>query len=446
MLNKKKLTALTLAALTFLSQPPAIEARIMAGSVSEKKQTNKVTKLLNTARKHVSKGKNQDAIDTYWKVLEMDSHEPYAYLEMGELYKNLQIYDRSIEMLTSGLEIGENELDADTICHYYCVLTEVYSITSQQGLANKALIKAAEIAPRNPMPRKILGDIYLKNNRIANAFKAYKKALELDPYYHPASQALSELTMEYGNQLPKEDKDKDYIKKVAVKLEPNSENKNQKSVTKEEKQSQPKLANTINKNTTKTTASLEETSKTAHQKDTILTANIQQTNTEKEIATNKIKAKEIKDERPLPLEAKELAKIESAKKKKHKKPQTNKPKTAEEIEKAISESEQTVSMPLEQNKNMTSKERDQHNIELFLAGNPTQKEEAINYFINQGETGLYQIEELLYDSNPDVRLLAVRALPLFEDYKEEVKTILQDALEDNDPSIVEEIQKALSLL
>ena len=70
MLNKKKLTALTLAALTFLSQPPAIEARIMAGSVSEKKQTNKVTKLLNTARKHVSKGKNQDAIDTYWKVLE----------------------------------------------------------------------------------------------------------------------------------------------------------------------------------------------------------------------------------------------------------------------------------------------------------------------------------------------------------------------------------------
>ncbi|MBR4571491.1 MAG: HEAT repeat domain-containing protein, partial [Candidatus Riflebacteria bacterium] len=73
-------------------------------------------------------------------------------------------------------------------------------------------------------------------------------------------------------------------------------------------------------------------------------------------------------------------------------------------------------------------------------------EEAINYFINQGETGLYQIEELLYDSNPDIRLLAVRALPLFEDYRDEVKTILQDALEDNDPSVAEEIQKALNLL
>ena len=446
MLNKKKLTALTLAALTFLSQPPAIEARIMAGSVSEKKQTNKVTKLLNTARKHVSKGKNQDAIDTYWKVLEMDSHEPYAYLEMGELYKNLQIYDRSIEMLTSGLEIGENELDADTICHYYCVLTEVYSITSQQGLANKALIKAAEIAPRNPMPRKILGDIYLKNNRIANAFKAYKKALELDPYYHPATQALNELTMEYGNQLPKEDKDKDYIKKVAVKLEPASEkNNNQNSPIKEDKQSQPKIAKTTADNEVKPNIPIEETIKVANQ-DVVLSSNIQQTDNEEETGTTKAKKKEIKDERPLPLEAKELAKMESAKKKKSKKKKTGKPQTAEEIEKAISEREQTASVSSDQSKKMTSKEKDQHNIELFLAGNPTQKEEAINYFISQGETGLYQIEELLYDSNPDVRLLAVRALPLFEDYKEEVKTILQDALEDNNPSIAEEIQKALNLL
>ena len=445
MLNKKKLTALTLAALTFLSQPPAIEARIMAGSVSEKKQTNKVTKLLNTARKHVSKGKNQDAIDTYWKVLEMDSHEPYAYLEMGELYKNLQIYDRSIEMLTSGLEIGENELDADTICHYYCVLTEVYSITSQQGLANKALIKAAEIAPRNPMPRKILGDIYLKNNRIANAFKAYKKALELDPYYHPATQALNELTMEYGNQLPKEDKDKDYIKKVAVKLEPASEKNNNQKPTKEDKQSQPKIAKTTADNKVKPNIPIEETIKVANQ-DVVLSSNIQQTDDEEETGTTKAKKKEIKDERPLPLEAKELAKMESAKKKKSKKKKTGKPQTAEEIEKAISEREQTASVSSDQSKKMTSKEKDQHNIELFLAGNPTQKEEAINYFISQGETGLYQIEELLYDSNPDVRLLAVRALPLFEDYKEEVKTILQDALEDNNPNIAEEIQKALNLL
>lgn len=438
--SRKLLATIALMSLSLLSSNPALEARIMAGSISEKKQTTKVSKLLNTARKHVSKGKNQDAIDTYWKVLELDSHEPYAYLEIGELYKNLQIYDRSIEMLTSGLEIGEKELDADTICHYYCVLTEVYTITSQQGLANKALIKAAEIAPRNPMPRKILGDIYLKNNRIANAYKAYKKALELDPYYHPATQALSELTMEYGNQLPKEDKDRDYIKKVAVKLEPSSET-NKKQVEQNKQQVKQSDEKTLHPQTDSTTAQTAEIQK---QESSSLT----KTN-EDEIIKTKEEKPAIKDERPLPLDSKELAKIEIAKQKKNKKKKASnkkKPQTAEEIEKAISEQEQTASVTAGQNKKMSSKEKDQHNIELFLAGNPTQKEEAINYFINQGETGLYQIEELLYDSNPDIRLLAVRALPLFEDYRDEVKTILQDALEDNDPSVAEEIQKALNLL
>ena len=449
MKNSRKIATIALMSLSLLSTNPALEARIMAGSISEKKQTTKVVKLLNTARKHVSKGKNQDAIDTYWKVLELDSHEPYAYLEIGELYKNLEIYDRSIEMLTSGLEIGEKELDADTICHYYCVLTEVYSLTNQQGLANKTLIKAAEIAPRNPMPRKILGDIYLKNNRIANAYKAYKKALELDPYYHPATQALSELTLEYGNQLPQEDKDKDYIKKVAVKLDntpkTNEEQVSTKKDTTNEKQNQPKIAKLQDKPEAKDSSDQIVTSSNP---ESLSSSNLPIQSDDDE--NNKpSKVKEIKDERPLPLEAKELAKIEAAKQKKNKKKKSNnknKPQTAEEIEKAIAESEQSGSAQTETNKKMTSKEKDQHNIELFLAGNPTQKEEAINYFINQGETGLYQIEELLYDSNPDVRLLAVRALPLFTDYKDEVKSILQDASDDNDPTVAEEIEKALNLL
>ena len=452
MLNKKKLTAITLATLTLLSQTPAIEARIMAGSISEKKQTTKVVKLLNTARKHVSKGKNQDAINTYWKVLELDSHEPYAYLEMGELYKNLEIYDRSIEMLISGLEIGEKELDADTICHYYCILTEVYSITNQQGLANKSLIKAAEIAPRNPMPRKILGDIYLKNNRIANAFKAYKKALELDPYYHPATQALDELKAEYPNQLPQEDKDKDYIKKVAVKLQPSTQTSKKSDSPSKDKGVKPTIQATKVEEINQPKKEKPEIKQV--QQEPVIAATSQQniddnqTQTAKEEEPKQEKTKEIMDKRPLPLDSKELAKLDKAKKQKKNKKQSKqqKPQTPEEIEKAIAEKEQAASVSKEENKKMSSKEKDQHYLELFLAGNPTEKEEAINYFINQGEIGLYQIEELIYDSNPDVRLLAVRALPLFEDYKDEVKSILQDALDDNDPELAEEIKKALSLL
>jgi tetratricopeptide (TPR) repeat protein len=414
-----------------------LEAKIKAGSISEHKQNAKVAKLLNSARKSVIKGKNQDAINSYWKVLELDSQEPYAYLELGEIYKNLKIYDRSIEMLSSGLELGKDELDIDTLCKYYCILTEAYSATNQQGLANKSLIKAAEIAPRNPMPRKILGDIYLKNNRVANATKAYRKALELDPYYEPATKALNELKLEYGNKLPQEDKDKDYIKKVAVKLAPDNDN-NKKNKNKQKAEKTNEKHNIIIKEETekKETTNIDE-----------LDNDIEIPKSYTEMEESKEKTITISDSRPLPLSEKELAKIEKKKKKKQEENEkAKKPQTEEEIEKAISEKETQYQSDLDIEKSKSSDY--QQYIDLFLAGNPTEKEEAINYFINQGKPGLEAVEELVYDPNPNVRIMAVRALPLFDDYKDEVKTFLEDVSNevDQDQDVIKEINNALSLL
>ena len=433
--NTKKLTITALIALSILSNNVSVQAKVMSGSISEKKQNAKIVKMLNSARKYVDKGKNQDAINTYWKILELDSNVSYAYLELGEIYKNLRIYDRSTEMLISGLKLGENELDADTLCKYHCLLTEIYSITNQQGLANKSLIKAAEVAPRNPLPRKILGDIYLKNNRVANAAKAYKKALELDPDYYPATKALNELKLEYGNKLPKEDKDKEYIKRVAVKLEPaNKDNSNQ-----------PKQVE--NKNKVEEKDTLKDKEEKTDLKEADSSETVEETN---EVSENEnIEAIEDQPERPqiannnrpMPLDAKEMAKIN--RKKKAKKEAESKPKTAEEIEKAMEESEKNINNNVNGNSDNNS---NQHYIEMFLAGNPTEREEALDHFINLGKPGLEEIEELMFDSNPNVRILAIRALPLFDEYKEDVKTILQDSLDDSDPDVVNEINKALSLL
>ena len=440
--NSQKIAVLALLTLTFFSSDYAIEAKVMSGSITEKKQNAKVAKLLNSARKSAYKGKNQDAINAYWKVLEIDSQEAYAYLELGEIYKNLKIYDRSIEMLTSGLELAKDELDIDTLCNYYCILTEAYSATHQQGLANKSLIKAAEIAPRNPMPRKILGDIYLKNNRIANAAKAYKKALELDPYYSPAIKALNELKLEYGDKLPKEDKDKDYIKKVAVKLadkDSNAKSEKVKEERSESKNEQDLIPKSYDDNGNAELAKEEDTS---DEETTTVNEEV-----EEQVDTVNIEEKVsvVNDSRPLPLGEKEIAKLNEEKNKKKKQSEKPKPQTAEEIEKAMKEKEESSSDSDSINNNVKN-EKDQENIELFLAGNPTEKEEALNYFINKGKPGLEQIEELIYDSNPNVRILAIRALPLFDDYKDEVRNILKEASDDNDSDVVEEVNKALNLL
>lgn len=435
--NYNRLISILLLILFILNNDSSTEARVMSGSITEKKQIAKVSKMLSSARKYVSKGKNQDAINTYWKILEINAYDPYAYLELGEIYKNLHIYDRAIEMLTSGLDYGKDEIDSDTLCKYYCVLTEVYVNNNQQGLANKSLIKATEIAPRNPLPRKILGDIYLNNNRVANAAKAYKKALELDPYYEPANKALNKLKSTYGDKLPKEDKDKEYIKKVAVKLLPNGESNNNskkideiKSDNKENEKAlsikQPDINNEAEQQNTETKSDeisqikdINDSKKDSETKDSII----------------------ISDSRPLPLEANEIAKM-NKKKNNRKKQNKPTPKTAEEIEKAMRE-EENFHQSANEHEDINNNER---YIDLFLSGNPTEKEEALNYFINQGKGGLSEIEELIYDSNPNVRILAIRALPLFDDYKNEVKSILQDASDDSDPEVIEEINKALNLL
>lgn len=442
--NSQKIAVLALLTLSFFTNNYVIEAKVMSGSITERKQNAKVAKLLNSARKSVYKGKNQDAINAYWKILEIDSQEAYAYLELGEIYKNLKIYDRSIEMLTSGLELAKDELDIDTLCNYYCILTEAYSATHQQGLANKSLIKAAEIAPRNPMPRKILGDIYLKNNRVANAAKAYKKALELDPYYSPAIKALNELKLEYGNKLPKEDKDKDYIKKVAVKLADKDTNTKAKKAKVEPPVETNDEQDIIPKSyVDKERVELAKKEDIPGEEVTIVNEeDVKEDQTD--IVNIEDKVSVVNDSRPLPLEEKEIAKINAERNKKKKQSDKPKPQTAEEIEKAMAEKESESST--ESTNNKVKDEKDQEYIELFLAGNPTEKEEAVNYFINKGKPGLEQIEELIYDSNPDIRILAIRALPLFDDYKEEVRNILKEASDDTDPDVVEEVNKALNLL
>lgn len=375
MKHSKNILALALSALILSpSCPSRIEARPQ-NSIGIYKQSSKVVNLLNKARKSVSRGKMQDAINSYWKVLELDSSEPYAYLEMGELYKNLRIYDRSIEMLTTGLDLAEKLLDPETLCNYYCVLTEVYMITNQQGLANKSLIKSAEVSPRNPMPRKILGDIYLKNNRLANAAKAYKKALELDPHYQPAILALREL-----GDLPKEKK----VIKIA---------KTQGNIKREEKKAE---------NFPKTEAKLKE---------------------KEESPIVEAKVKEANIDRPLPMKAEEMPKPKP------------KPRGKEKAVKEALDNPQRLA---------EIKEENERQIDIFLTGNPKAKEEAINYFVNQGKRGLAEIEELIYDPDPVVRILAARALPLFNDYKKEVIAILEDASDDSDPEVVEEIANILA--
>ncbi|MDD3146853.1 MAG: hypothetical protein PHD82_06085, partial [Candidatus Riflebacteria bacterium] len=93
--NLKK-TLLAAAVAAFIHVPALdLDARVLSGSVTERKQNRKIESMLKSARKNYDSGKVQPALDNYWKILELDPNETFAYLELGEIYVNLRIYDRA---------------------------------------------------------------------------------------------------------------------------------------------------------------------------------------------------------------------------------------------------------------------------------------------------------------------------------------------------------------
>jgi tetratricopeptide (TPR) repeat protein len=380
------------------------EARVLSGSRTEKKMNRKIERLLKSARKDYDKGKVQDALDTYWKILEIDPQETFAYLELGEIYYNLRIYNRAVELLEPGTQTAAMEMDPDTVSYYYSVLTQAYIELNQLGPASKALIKAAEAAPRNPLPRKILGDIYLANNRIKSAYKAYKKALSFDPGYEPALEKVAEIKRDYEKELK--------AVRTVKKPSPGPKSSTSGSSSPSKKTVEPTVSE------------------------------------DNDISDL--------DERPMPMPAisgKAVAKnTEPAKPVETRQPPADKnvesavmPLPVQSSPKKIPENDKVAPVSAVPDIQADPDQIDLQ-IDKLLAGTPSEKNAAVAFFVALKKDGLIEIEDLLFDSDPEVRIIAIRTLTAFTGFKERVMNILADAADDPDPEVRKEIKRALTSL
>ena len=457
--------------------PQQAEARVLAGSVTERKINRKIDSMLKAARKNYDNGKVQVALESYWKILEIDPQETFAYLELGEIYVGLRIYDRAIELLEPGLTMAQREMDRDTICYYYCILTQAHLALNQTGLANKTLIKAAEAAPKNPMPREILGDIYLANNRTADAIKAYKKAVELDPDYQSAKEKLGAVIAKHGDQPQTRTKDRNAIARKAEPLPL------QKPATKKPATTGPAIASTAQKvamiPATQTpprpqpvSVDSEENADTEESEDEVEEVeedseeepeNLSEEESDDEVVEassededgeeNTENAVIPDDMAPLPLPtstqsaqsqpaARPMPTTQSSSTQAAAVPASTAPAAAvaTSTEKGA-ESEKTSSTAPS-----ASTEEIENQIDKLLAGTPEDKRAAVSFFVKLEDKGLTEIEELLYDPDPEVRIIAIRTATEFKAFKQRVKTMLEDATDDPDPAVDEEIEKALAQL
>lgn len=372
-INKKKIVKFLAVFLTLLcfTQPHTLHAQ-----TNDSKFNARIDALLQKARKTYAKGNVNPAISEYWKILEIAPSLTIAHLELGEIYSNLKIYGRAIELLEPALKRGERELDKETLCNYYCVLTSAYVGLGNSGEANRTLIKAAQSSPRHPRPRTILGDIYRLNGKYANAAKAYRQAAQLDPGYQPALEKLEALKKDYAYELVE----------AKIKQEKAAERAKAKSDEKILIEIKPKPIS----------------EPTLHQ---VSAAKSDQNPVQPSPTTPIYEPKP----KPEPMQQ---------------------PEPEPEPEPAYSPIPQTM----------------EDNIDVLVGGDITEKEKAIEYFKSLGKEGLRKIEDLLYDPNPEVRIIAVRALSAFTDYPKEVKDILLDAGDDPDDLVMSEITAALKEL
>jgi len=432
--------------------PQQLEARVLAGSVTERKINRKIASMLKAARRNYDNGKVQVALDNYWKILEIDPQETFAYLELGEIYVELRIYDRAIELLEPGLTMAQREMDKDTICYYFCILTTAHLALNQTGLANKSLIKAAEASPKNPMPRKILGDIYLANNRIADAIKAYKKALEFDPDYQPAREKLGEVVAKHEERPEKASIDRRELAKKAEPLPP------PRTPT-----VRPQPAATVVQ-----PASSAPTTPAPRPVEVTTAPDVAEGDEESDIEEDEEDSEEFEeisssdkvdaipdDMTPLPLPA-QTAKTPSTQPATTSTPRptpTGQPAPPQPVPTETAQPAATTpastgaaAQTAAAVAPTASVGEINDQLDKLLAGSPEEKKAATSFFLKLEDKGLTEVEELLYDPDPEARIIGIRTVVEFKAYKQRVKTMLEDAMEDPDPTVIEEIERALAEL
>lgn len=154
-------------------------------------------KLLQKARVLREKGKNEQAIETYKQALQIDSTLAEAYLELADIYSDINIPESSAAMLEAGLPLAEQlGYEPAALAAAWCQAAELNVRLGNLDLASGDLVKATTLAPDDALPHKIAGDIHTAKLRYDDAFKAYREAVRLDPQYGDAWFAMGTLALE----------------------------------------------------------------------------------------------------------------------------------------------------------------------------------------------------------------------------------------------------------
>ncbi len=161
--------------------------------MSEEDRKARALKFFREAYQHQMKGELEEAIELYRKSIEIHpTAEAHTFL--GWTYSFAGDYDAAIAECHHAIEI-----DPD----YGNPYNDIGAYLIEKGRFEEAIpwLEKATQAPRyeNPnFPYLNLGRVWEMKHGYREAFRAYRKALELDPQYTPARLAIRRLRARFN--------------------------------------------------------------------------------------------------------------------------------------------------------------------------------------------------------------------------------------------------------
>lgn len=150
--------------------------------------TEAVKEYLHLGRLYLERQEIEKAMGCFNKVLEHQPVNKEAILGVLNLYERTGQFDQLLEKCNDAISIFPEDVDILFRC------AEIYINMQKFDEAIDSLIKIKEIEPKNIKARRLLGNIYLKENRIEKAWEEYLPILDdmiLEERYEDAIELLS---------------------------------------------------------------------------------------------------------------------------------------------------------------------------------------------------------------------------------------------------------------
>lgn len=129
------------------------------------------------AQIHLEQGKPELAIEKIRKSLEYDKNNEYAYITLGNIYRQNKEYEKALAEYKKALELAKVEKSIES--EIYSKIAQVHFEQRELDISTQEIRKAINIDKNNEYAYRISGDIYWHKKEYEKSLNSYDKALEL---------------------------------------------------------------------------------------------------------------------------------------------------------------------------------------------------------------------------------------------------------------------------